>query len=172
MGRRETILKATEWVQIMYPASTGNIYHFLFSDLKPAARVHSVKLMDWIDSQQWLLQLEDESPHHFLSFFSSFFCFPPSVAPSFFFKTSSLLSTPTSTRTYRPSLQLSPSAVPSSQHLINICLGFRSLSACRHLQAHTCTFAQSRALTRTLREVDDRRNGTPTPPQSCFYVCK
>lgn len=86
MGRRETILKATEWVQIMYPASTGNIYHFLFSDLKPAARVHSVKLMDWIDSQQWLLQLEDESPHHFLSFFSSFFCFPPSVARSFFLK--------------------------------------------------------------------------------------
>lgn len=41
---------------------------FLFSDLKPAVRVRSVKLMDWIDSQQWLLQLEDESPHHFLSF--------------------------------------------------------------------------------------------------------
>lgn len=153
-----------ERVQIMYPASTGNIYHFLFSDLKPAVWVHSVKLMDWIDSQQWLLQLEDESPHHFLSFFplvSSFFCFPPSVTRPSFFENIFLFST--STSTCCPSLQFSPSAVPSSQHLSNICLGFRSLSAWRHLHAHTCTFAHARALSRT---------GTPTPPQSCFYVCK
>lgn len=139
----------------MYPASTGNISHFLFSDLKPAVWVHSVKLMDWIDSQQWLLQLEDESPYHFLSFFplvSLFFCFPPSVARSFFLKKTFLLSTPTSTRTYHPSLQFSPSAVPSLQHLINICLGFRSLSACRHLHAHACTLAQSRVSSGTLRE--------------------
>lgn len=159
----------------MYPASTGNISHFLFSDLKPAVWVHSVKLMDWIDSQQWLLQLEDESPYHFLSFFplvSLFFCFPPSVARSFFLKKTFLLSTPTSTRTYHPSLQFSPSAVPSSQHLINICLGFRPCQL-----AGICTLTRARSRSPVCRlersgKQNDRRNGTSPPPQSCFYVCK
>lgn len=128
------------WVQV----TTGNIYLFLFSDLKPAAWVHSVKLMDWIDSQQSVLQLGDESPRHFLSFpphllvlmLSSLCHSPPHVHP-----------------TVPPSSH--PSAVPSSQHLINICPGFRSLSACRHLHADTCT-------------VQDRREAKSPP--ACFHL--
>lgn len=50
-----------------------------------------------------------------------------------------------------------PSAVPSSQHLINICPGFRSLSACRHLHADTCTVAQSPAVVSNAPESSRRQ---------------
>lgn len=88
----------------------------MFSDLKPAVRVRSVKLMDWIDSQQWLLQLEDESPHHFLSF--------PPLHPGLLILLLSSLHLPFFPPPHPAALQFSPSAVPPSQHLINICLGF------------------------------------------------
>lgn len=145
---------------------------FLFSDLKPAVRVRSVKLMDWIDSQQWLLQLEDESPHHFLSFptpppstaVSSFFCSPPSIFPSFH-------------PHIQPPLQFSPSAVPPSRHLINICLGFSlPVSSQASADSHVRARAVPCAVSERSGKADDwgvgGGNGTSMSPRSCCDACK
>lgn len=143
--------------------------------------------MDWIDSQQQFLQLENESLHHFLSFslfsssslpstsLSSSSAMAPFSVPSLAlsFKSSSFLFTPHSSLqcslSLSPSLaySLSPSALPSSQHLINICLGFHSLSACRHL--HTCTptqahtFTQSHAPCLMFSKVEDKKKAPKFP---------
>lgn len=115
----------------------------------------SVKL---IDSQQWFSSKKINhcsTSCHFLQTTPEIFSpHPSSSAGSHFsplshsvFKSLSFLFTPHSSLqcSFSLPLSLAPSALPSSQHLINICLGFHSLSACRHL--HTCELTEALAFT-------------------------